>query len=493
MWFDSVIGFFSPKAEYKRRAYRKANNIVKRKFEGASKSERLGGWKTAGLSVNSENSAAIAILRNRSRDLVRNNPYASRGISVIQHNTVGKGIIPQIENNRLEEAWEDWAGTTACDFDGRLTFYDMQSLAMRSIAESGEVVIRKRMVEDPNSDIPFKLQLLEGDFISNSQDQFKRTEGKNRIFQGVEIDANGKKVAYHLYENHPGATGVESSFKSSALHKTIRVPVADIMHGYRDDRPGQLRGVPWLAPLLIRLKDLDDYEDAQLMRQKIAACFSVFVRDAIDVDTDLSEQEKIELGSKVEPGLIEYLPPGKDISLANPPTVENYGEYMSVNLHSIAAGLNITYESLTGDLSQVNFSSTRMGWLEMYRHIDAWRMLILNNKINKPALDIFYQGAILSGLMRESEKPKRTRWTAPRREMIDPTKEVPATAEAIRNGIKTWSEVVREQGRYPAEVAEEIASDYSLLDSKGIILDSDPRKDKQQQPNGALNNENSDS
>lgn len=469
MWFDRLIGVFSPRSAYKRAAYRNAAALVERKYEGASKGRRTEGWVTASTSANAETAPALTTLRNRSRDLVRNNPYAARGISLLEANVVGRGILPHIPDDKLMASWQAWAETDLCDFEGKLNFYDMQALAMRSIVESGEVLIRKRVSGDG---FPIKLQVLEADFIAKDMDQALVSNG-NTVIQGVEFDGNGRRVAYHLYESHPGSTGIESFGGSRGVFKTNRVPADQIIHAFKVQRPGQTRGVPWLAPVMIRLRDLDEFEDAQLMRQKIAACFSVFVRDSIETDSDFTDSAK-ELASKVEPGLIEMLPPGKDVTFANPPGVEGYKDYLSVNLHAIAMGLGISYEALTGDLSQVNFSSARMGWLEFQRNIDNCRTHIMAPQINDVVFNWFLDAAILAGVIRE-KPPVRIKWTAPRREMIDPVKETNSMKVAVRNGFLSWSDAIRELGHHPQDQAEKIAADFKTFDSYKLTLDCDPR------------------
>jgi lambda family phage portal protein len=489
-WIDNFIGVFSPRARFKRLQYKTASDLIsRRKYEGADAGRRTEGWVTVGTDANSEIGPALARLRNRARDLVRNNPWAARGIQVIVSNVVGRGIMGQVKmdpsrrgGNRneadLNATWKTWAGTTACDYDGRHNLFGLQRLVMRGLAEGGDVLVRRRRVQRQEvtgpdgirrAVPPVQLQVLEGDFLNTTTSVGRLTNG-NQIIQGIEIDPNGKRVAYHVYQDHPGAI---SRLSAVSRFTSNRIDADEIRHVFRTDRAGQVRGITWLANAILRLKDLDDYEDAQLIRQKIAACFAVFVRDASGVDAPLTDAKKVELGEKVEPGIIEVLPPNKDISFAKPPEVRNYKEYVNVVLKSIAAGLGITYESMTGDLSDVNFSSARMGWLEMGRNVDMWRNNIMLAQFLFPAFEWFVGGAELIG---KSTQGARITWTPPRREMIDPTKEVPAIKTAIRSGITTLSEAIRQSGRDPEDVLGEIARDNKELDRLKLTLDTDPRK-----------------
>jgi lambda family phage portal protein len=236
-----------------------------------------------------------------------------------------------------------------------------------------------------------------------------------------------------------------------------------------------VRGVPWGSAVLLNLKDLRDYEDAQLLKQKLAACFTAFVVETEAPELALGETS---LAETLEPGAIELLPPGRDIKFATPPSADGYSDYVKMLLHKIAAGYGITYEALTSDLSQVNYSSGRMGWLEFQRNIETWRWQILIPQMCDPIWRWFVEAAG-AGRPQNPLADVSIVWTPPRREMIDPTKEYPATRDAIRSGLKTWSEAVRELGEDPEAVLAELQADAQRLSELGIVLDSDPRQDPQ--------------
>jgi len=491
-WIDTLVGFLSPRAQFQRLRYRQAieaagnaSEIV-RKYDAASKGRRTDGWQTTALSANAENKSAIAVLRYRARDLVRNNPYARRGVRVIGSNVVGKGIRASIsgasetQTRKISEVWELWAGTTEIDFDGKSNIYGLQRLVMEMVVESGEALIRRRFL--PGDNFPMKIQILEPDFLNTNLSS--QAENGNRIIQGIEIDSEDQIQAYHLFESHPG--NLDSLVLSGIGMKSIRVPATEIQHIYLVERAGQMRGVSWFAPVMIKLKDFDDYEDAQLVRQKIAACFSVFVSDIAGLEEPASEAQKDVLGQKVEPGIIEILPPGKTVTFASPPGVENYGEYTTIVLRAIATGLGVSYEALTGDLSQVNFSSGRMGWLEFQRNIDVWRDALMNAQFNNRLFKWFSETAPLVGL---SMNKVKTEWVAPRREMIDPTKEVPSKILAIRAGLETLEDAIYANGKIPVQQFEQIKATNDLIDKLGLVLDSDPRTGN----NSGNNNSNSNS
>jgi len=433
-----------------------------RKYDGASKNIRLGTWFTGSGDANSEIKHSLTSLRNRARDLRRNNPYASKAISTITNNVVGKGVFTQFENDATSAEWKKWAHSTAIDYDGRNNIFGLQRMVMDAVSESGEVLIRRRVVS--GSDFPYQYQILESDFLV-SDDTVNPTSKENFVLQGVEFDSNGKRVGYHIYNQHPGSIErIEKSFESSFI------PASDIQHVFRADRPGQVRGVPWLAPVMIKLKDLADFEDAELMKQKIAACFTAFVHD-ISADAECEDEEET-ITEKLEPATIQKLGPGKSVTFATPPTVDNYQEFVSTQIKSIAAGLNLTYETLGSDLSQTNFSSGRMGWIEMNRSVDAWRAGIIITHMMDPIVKDFFN---MLGIIGKQSMDQKYSHIEPKREMIDPTKEIPAYVDAIRAGISSRKEVIGSLGKDYQSVNEQIASDNQVIDKNNFVLDSDPR------------------
>ncbi len=464
---DKIVTWVSPVAGAKRLKARFAISGALRAYEGAAMGRRTDGWRTASTSANAEIGVASDRLRQRARDLVRNNTYAAKGIQVICSNVVGTGIMArpiaakQGQEKRLMADWKAWASSLSCDFEGRKDFYGIQKLALRSAAEGGDMLLRRRFTNKR-----LEIQCLEADFLDSTKDGEQLTNG-NYIVQGIEFTPENKRAAYWLWPIHPG------DVRKNAKLQSVRVPAEDIIHIFREDRIGQARGVTWLAPCIIRMRDFDEYEDAQLVRQKIAAAFVGFVKDITGPETSTG------LGSgtpgtpeKIEPGAFEILPPGKEVQFSNPPGVDGYRDFSDISLHAIAAGLGITYESLTGDLKGVNYSSGRMGWIEFSRNIEDWQWNMLIPHLCNGVFKWFSDwNELVTGV-----KCLGAEWTPPRRTMLDPSKEYQGMITAIRGGLLTLSEALRGQGYEPKEVFAEWAEDAKLLNELGLIFDSDPRK-----------------
>lgn len=488
-FIDRAISFVSPQAGLNRARARFQMNLI-RAYDGASRAPRNKNWKDQPSSVNVENQTAMPTLRSRMHDLVRNNAYSNKAVTTIANTVIGAGIRPRIDDDsisklnkkKLMQLWKQFAETTKCDFDENLTFYGLQNLIARSKTESGEVLIRRRRVGNKGF-LPIEFQIVEGDLLDHTRNGI---EGPNNVVQGVEFDSTGKKVAYWVYDRHPNET--IGFFTTSPQSK--RIPKEDIILVYEQVRPGQLRGVPDGTSGMMALRDFDDYEDAQLMRQKIAACFSVFVHDntenlASGVTGDFEEESDGTLSERVQPGMIEELPPGKTITFATPPGTEGYGEYAKNVLRKIAASYNITYEALTGDLSNVNFTSYKAGHISM-----VLRMEFLQNNVVIPACnkmwEWFVQAAIMSGKISASVEGCTVSWTPPKREMIDPVKEIKGLSEEVRNGFTSWSEAVSSKGWNPEDLLFELKKDAELFEEFKLMLACDPRFDAARQtPNMA--------
>jgi len=439
-------------------------------YRAAQAGDRGSSWRPSrgdadASSARRDRLAAIA------RDMVRNTPFAVRAQQVISGNVVGDGIIPKptggtkaarAEALRLIEAHFD---TTAIDADGRNTLYGLQRLAMNTVIDAGEVLIRRRRRQRSDGyPLPFQLQVLEPDFLDRMASG--PLPNGHLIREGIEYDAIGRRVAYHLLAEHPGARGW-----ARLRGETRRVPASEILHLYRQDRPGQMRGVSWFAPVALTLQDLDDHQDAQLMRQKIAACFAAF-RVRPDDEPTKDGVDPAGLGS-IAPGRIQTMGPGEDIRFSAPPGVEAYDEFTRTVLRSAAAGMGITYEALSGDLSRVNFSSARMGRLEMDRNVSGWQWHLLIPQFCQP-LGAWFSEAWMMSSARAGQV--RLEWTPPARVLIDPAREIAAQRDKVRAGFASRQASIRELGFDPERVIQEQAEDAAEADARGLVFDSDPRR-----------------
>lgn len=472
-WLDRAIGFLDPTAGLRRIRARAAGDLLARQYyDAASIGRRTQGWRRGSGDANAVQGPALARVREVARDLVRNNGYAESALTTIVDHVVGWGIVAKTkpESPRVAELWEAWAGTTACDSDGQHDLSGLQKLVMRTVVESGECLVRFRIRRPEDGlPIPLQLQILEPDYLDTTK--VARLANGGRIIHGVEFDAIGRRVAYWLYPEHPGAT---VTFGTAAASQ--RIPADSVLHVFRQDRPGQVRGISWFAPVLLRFKDYDDFDDATLMKQKIAACLAVVVTDADGTGAPLGTVDpQTPQVDSLEPGAIIRGIPGS-VEVIQPPSVREYSDYTRTTLRAIATGLGVSYEDLTGDYTATNFSSARMSRMRHWSLVEDWRWRIVVPQFLAPVWGKAMEVAGIMGLVAAAPAAK---WTAPPMPMLEPDKEGLAYQRLIRAGLMTQSEAIRERGYDPEELFEEYAADLARLDELGIVLDSDARKTTQ--------------
>jgi lambda family phage portal protein len=445
------------------RARMELQTEILRGFEGAKKSRRTDGWLTTNRGPNADIRLALGTLIQRHQDLVDSDPWCKRAIEVITSNMIGEGIegAPMGGTKSFGRGWQEWAASTDCDFYGKCNFYGLQELAARTIAVRGSVLVRRRI--NPSmafADMaPLQIQLMEPDWLDTTRD-----DGAS-IVGGKQFDDQGRWQGAYLFDQHPG----ESDWARLRLTSTF-VPVSELLHVYEVRRPQQYTGIPWGTTVILRARDIADYESAELLKQKLAACFAGFITDT-DIESD---REGDELTETIEPGLLQRLAPGQGIEFPTPPKVEAYGDFMRQNLRAVAMGYGITYESLTGDLTEVNFSSGRMGFLEFSRNIARWRWNMMVPQFLDPIARWY---AATAQVTNAGRTPKRMTWTPPLREMINPAEEIKWLSEAVKAGFMTLSEVQRSFGYVPSDLLDELAEDLKAARKRGLALSVDGQMD----------------
>lgn len=486
--FDSVLAQFAPRAALRRVQARIAlDQFAKRSmasgYEAAGLGRRSSAWRPRSTSADVEISAAGPRLRARMRDLVRNAPFAAEAVTAWTDYLVGAGIEPRAKtgdaklDDRLNGLWADWA--PQADADGAGGFHALISLAVRQMIEGGDCFLRRRgrRAEDGLA-VPFQVQLYEAEHLDETKMTFTSLNGF-KTNRGIEYDAAGRRTAYHLYKDHPGEIGVMRTLEAS------RVPAEFVAHLYRRDRVQQ-RGVPWGASVVHKLKELDDWHEAELVRKKIEACAVAFVVNPDAGDEPLTPGALDAAGSpyavdangtlveQFEPGLIAYLNGGKDVRFNDPKSTGGVGEWNAVQQHAIAAGWGMPYEILTGDLSRVNYSSIRTGLIKFRQRAERYQWHVVIPIACQRIWDWFTEAAYANKLI---DKPTaRVEWSPPRVEEVDRTKEALADLAELRAGTTSLQQVISRKGYNWKELLDEVAEAKAYADSLGLTLEFDPSK-----------------
>jgi len=459
-------------------------------YDGASRSPRLTKWAAPSSGPNSMLSGSVGTLRARSRDAVRQIGYAEAGVSTLVSNIVGTGIKPQFTtpdaafNKVLAELFLEW--TDESDAEGRLDFYGQQALAVRSMIEGGDgfARLRTRRLEDGLS-VPLQIQLLEAEYVP--EDKNSGGTGSNVVRCGVEFDTIGRPFAYHMHKTHPNDG---PNYAVLGSFNTIPVPASEVAHLAATLRPGQVRGEPWLTRALVKLHDLDKYDDAQLVRQQIAALFAGFVTDTGDDSMGdegdvfggaIADDGELELAS-LEPGTMQVLPRGKNVNWSEPPSPgDSYADFVRQQMRSVSVSLGTLYEQLTGDYSQINDRTFRAAVNEFRRKCATWQHHLVVFQWCRPILRRWAELAILSGRITPPKgvtvgQIARAKWVPQGWEYINPVQDVQAKRLEVRSGFRSRSEVVSSAGFDVEQVDTEIASDNKRADDNKLVFDTDARQ-----------------
>ena len=435
-----------------------------RSYDAAKVGRRTSGWTANGGSANAELGEGLARIRNRARDTIRNNEYAKRAVGVYGSNVVGYGISIVPANKAEQLSYAAWGNSLDCDADGTCNLAGLVKLIVTERFGAGEVLIRRRWRKASDGyAIPMQIQVLEADHL----DEHKTGPlgNGNYCILGKEYDLLGTCVAYWLFPEHPGEV---TGWRSSSL-VSKRVPASEIIHYYKRDRPSAVRGVSELAVSLMRYRDLSDWHDAELVRKKMEACvMAIISSDKPDKALGLSSSNGIE---KMRPGLIARIGASEQVTFNNPPPSGAGGEFSRFELHALAVGSGITYGQLTGDMSQSNFSSNRMGLIEFRALIEQEQWLHLVPQVLQPIRKWWREAAALAGVKLGDQAADA--YTMPAKPQVDPLKDTMTSKESVRGGFTTVSEVLRERGTTLDAYIVERQAELAKLQAAGLVLDTD--------------------
>jgi len=446
---------------------------VRARLEGAMARRRLRGWQPPLENINSLVSAGGPRLLARSRELVVTNGYAANACEAWAANLVGDGIKPSslLEDgelrDRVQRLWLAW--TDEADADGLTDFYGLQAMVAREMFVAGEcfVRLRPRRPED-GLRVPLQCQLLQSEMLP-----FDKTEtapNGNAIRCGIEFDKIGRRVAYHFRRRHPG----DSTDRGDVLPETTRVPAADVLHIYRPLDAGQIRGLPHVAPAMVRLFLLDQYDDAELDRKKTAAMFAGFITKAAPEEQLMGAVEDGEDGTGIaslEPGTLQVLLPGEDVTFSNPADVGGgYEAFQYRTLLAISASLGLPYHLVTGDVRQANYSSLRAELVEFRRRFSQLQHGVIAHQLCRPIWERWLETAVLAGALElpDMGAARAVHWIPPRWDWVDPLKDIQAQLLAIEAGLMSRRKAVEATGYDIEEIDRENAADAARAAELGL-------------------------
>lgn len=468
---DRVIGWISPGAGLRRMFDRMR---LERAYEAASPRDP---WKPrrAGASANADHLADAARVRVKARALVQNVPYINAGLGAHVANVVGTGIVPRATGRQadaMNALWQEWV--KVADADGYLDYYGLQAKAVRAAYQDGEVLVRLRpRYSTDGLPIPLQLQVLEIDWLDTGR--VSGANAGNEIVNGIEFDGVGRVVAYWLWDTHPG----DVTLRKGSRTQSRRIPADQIIHLFNPERPGQSRGMSRLAPVITRARDLQLYEDAEIARKNLEARTSVLasgdpsamanpsVYGGDQGDPAENARKTGDLGQLASGG-ITMLPPGVNLTVVEPKPAGGHVEYVKLQLHIIAVGAGWTYEMMTGDMKEVNFSSARVRQNDYRRGVEQEQWLWFIPMFCDRVWREVWRHAELGGKLAKPDY--RVEHATPKWEYVNPKEDVASDIEAVfGGGLMSWSESVRRRGYDPVKVRAELKADFDALKEDGVL------------------------
>lgn len=466
--FDRVVAEVAPQAAVRRAAARRKLEILDSGYGnyGASHTKKsLAGWLYGGGSAKEDIQDNLSTLRQRCRDLYMGVPLATGALKTCRTNVVGSGLRlkSQIDyealgmgeeeardlESRIEREFALWADSPACDLERLDNFYELQQLAFLNWLMSGDVIATLPVTKRVNMPYDLRVCLIEADRLSNPNATIDP-----RIVGGVETNAAGEVVAYHISTHHPLSyefAEVKWTRVEAWGEKTGRRNVIHIMNR---ERIGQRRGVPFLAPVIEALKQLGRYTDAELVAAVVSGMFTVFIeKESASADGGFGEviptEDQVDAGDdstiELAPGAIVDLNEGEKAHDMNPgrPNTAFDGFVIAI-CRQIGAALEIPYELLVKNFN-ASYSASRGALLEAWKMFRMYRTWLAND-FCQPIYEEWFAEAVAKGRIAApgffSDPIRRkaftgAEWNGPAQGLLNPVQEVTAAEKRVQNGFST--------------------------------------------------------
>ena len=462
-------------------------------FAGGAVGRLTASLATWSGSINADLDTTLPILRARARHLAANNEHGRRFLSLVAANVVGRQnprlqvrafrdardptkptTLDKAANDTIEAHWERWGRT--CDIAGRhKSLYSLLRTAVKGVARDGEAVVR--VVRDRRLPYGMALQLLEADRLDDALNQ--TLDNGNVIRQGVELDATLRPVAYWLKSAHPGEN------YPTQQNKYERVAARDVYHLFTPERAEQVRGITWLHAVIIRGSTIHRFEEAAVIAAEIGASKVAALERSDDAAVVIGAGMADGMSGglpqiKVEAGEMFELPPGYKLNSWNPDYPHaNFESFLKACLRGLAAGLDVAAHNLTGDMTDVNYSSARIAELaerESWMILQDWLIGAFVQPLYEDWLGLnLLAGNItfpLSGKAIPADRFEKfraaSRFQGRRWAWVDPAKEAEANAKLLETGLTSRTRLAAEQGEEFEDILDELAQEKTLMQEAGL-------------------------
>lgn len=456
---DSAISLFFPKWGFERKQAR-ALLRMSGSYDNLPTWRGSADWMPTDGKAESLNSMDRDLARAKARHLERNSEIVNSILNALSRNVVGNGFNLQVRtdnedwNAALEELWGEWSRPGNCDVTGRYSFSQLLSMVVRRKFVDGAALVVKNIVANDPQNLPYKLQLLEVDELKGPM-TMQSPQG-NAIVGGIEVDAQNKPLAYWLRRYN---------FETMLEEEPKRYEANRVFFLAEHSRPSEVREITPLVRTIGEIRDLDEFFDAVAFKQKISAALAIFITNsdksyslpASSIVSEEKKSSKAETNKRVSPGSITELKRGQDVKAVVPAgTSSELADFNLAAMRRIAAGHGLSYEMVSRDVSQVNYSSARQNLLEDWKVFKQQQEFLISH-----FLDFVFEGvvksAILSGKLPDKIVPKDF-WKQPSKYLkhefigqglpwIDPYKEAMADKVRLETNQTTLKELYAKQGK----------------------------------------------
>lgn len=464
IWLDRAIGAISPKWAYKRMAWRSGMGL----FDSGDRGRLNQNWNPASSFDQNRMAAERGLIRARAQDMERNSDIAGAIITAFERNVVGDGMTLQARipetiknyealNQKVEELWKEFCKAENCDVTGSQSMEEIEEMLIRRYVVDGGVFIIKVYTKDKK--FPFKVQIRSVDELSNTA----LIDGNKRIVEGVELDEYNKPVAYH-FKKYSGI---------NLTQETVRIPAKNVIFLYRKISPNQVREVSMLATAINRIRDANQFIEAVGVKERILACMAVFIKKNTPSTPGRGVRSNNPVdysGVSLTPGMVGELNPGDEVQTVVPTgQASNAREFITTLIRLTASGVGLSYEAVSRDLSQVNYSSARQGLIEdrkMYRKLQK----LLGKKVLS---DIYVEFLESMYLTEQLDFPDFSQlnhyytqhvWIPPGNAWIDPTREVTANKIAVESYQDTLARISAERGEDWRDVIKQRVAEIKFIE-----------------------------
>ena len=463
---DKAIAWVAPKVAAERMLAR-TTLAMSGGYTGAGINKaQLSRWLTTPGSPNTDIIPDLRTLRARSSDQMRNSPIAVGAIGQTVNGVVGTGLsfTAQIDHAFLgmteeeAEAWNEdhdrrfsaWCNSLDCSLERNLNFYGLQELSFRSELERGDIFWLTPLVERPMAGLQLAMQLIEADRVCNPGAKHNTDD----LIEGVELDSVTREpVAVHVARLHPADAGSKKQTWDRVPVRGSKTGRRNVLHSFQPLRPGQVRGVPWIAPILEPLKQLGRWTEAELNAAVTSSTFSVFLRMDPEAFQDIFDEEaQTEIvaqagkwSGEMESGKAINLLPGEEpVSVA--PTRPNpaFDPFWMAMVRQIGMALEIPVEVLILHF-QSSYTAARGAMLMAAKFWRRRRDRLITN-ICEPVHELWLAEEITAGRIKApgffNDPIVRAAWcagvwTGDGPGSLDPQKEVAAARERVELEIST--------------------------------------------------------